>query len=215
MQYVSRTARVVFGLFLCAFGSYMTIQANIGLSPWTAFSMGISLVSGISFGQIVIWSGIIIILIDLLLKEKCGVGTVLDALLVGTFMDAMERLAFIPLQMNFWWGLVLLLIGQVLICFGTYFYMNAGLGAGPRDSLMVALCKYLPKVPVGLVRGALEGTVLLIGWLLGAKVGLGTVISVFGIGSIMEAVFRMVRFDVKSVAQESLVDTWNGLTQRR
>lgn len=87
-----------------------------------------------------------------------------------------------------------------------------GLGCGPRDALMVALGKRFSKAPIGLVRGLLEGSVLLIGWLLGAKVGLGTVIAVFGIGIIIEYTFKLFRFDVKGVQHENLLDTiriWN------
>ena len=73
----------------------------------------------------------------------------------------------------------MLLLGQLSICIGSYFYIGASLGCGPRDALMVALGKRLPKVPIGIVRGVIEGTVLLIGWLLGAKVGIGD--SYFGL----------------------------------
>ena len=69
-------------------------------------------------------------------------------------------------------GLAMLLIGQIIICIGSYFYIGASLGCGPRDALMVALGKRLPSVPIGAIRGLLEGTVLIIGWLLGAKVGM-------------------------------------------
>lgn len=89
----------------------------------------------------------------------------------------------------------------------SYFYIGAGLGCGPRDALMVAMGKKLKKFPIGLVRGILEGTVLLIGWLLGAKVGIGTVIAVFGIGTIMEYTFKILHFDVRNIKHEDFADT--------
>ena len=81
------------------------------------------------------------------------------------------------------------------------------MGCGARDSLMVALCRRAPKVPVGAIRGLLEGTVLIVGWLLGAKVGIGTVISVFGIGFLLQLTFDFLRFDVKSIVHEDIADT--------
>ena len=81
------------------------------------------------------------------------------------------------------------------------------MGAGPRDSLMVALGKKFPAIPIGIIRGSIEGTVLLIGWILGAKVGLGTVVYVFSIGFVLQNTFKLLHFDVKSVIHESVLDT--------
>ena len=97
--------------------------------------------------------------------------------------------------------------GQVVICLGSYFYIGAAMGCGPRDALMVAMGKRFSRLPIGLVRGILEGTVLLLGWLMGAKVGIGTIIAVFGIGTIMEYTFRILKFDVKGVRHENFADT--------
>lgn len=105
----------------------------------------------------------------------------------------------------------MLLLGQVSICIGSYFYIGASMGCGPRDALMVALGKRMPNVPIGITRGLIEGTVLLIGWLLGAKVGIGTVISVFGISFILETTFKLLHFDVTNVDHESVVDTVRAL----
>ena len=86
------------------------------------------------------------------------------------------------------------------------------MGAGPRDSMMVALGRRLNRFPIGAVRGILEGTVLFLGWLMGAKVGIGTVIAVFGISTIMQYTFKILSFDVKGVKHENLVDTINRVT---
>ena len=117
--------------------------------------------------------------------------------------------AFLP-------GVLMLLLGQCVICAGSVFYIGAGLGCGPRDALMVALGKRFNKVPIGVVRALLEGSVLLIGYLLGAKVGVGTVIAVLGIGFILEWTFRLFRFDVKAIRHESIFGTlriWQGKEQ--
>lgn len=103
----------------------------------------------------------------------------------------------------------MLLTGQIIVCLSTYLYISVGLGSGPRDSLMVALGKKFPSIPIGVIRGSIEGTVLFIGWLLGAKVGLGTVVYVFGIGFILQTTFKLLNFDVKSIVHESVFDTIN------
>jgi uncharacterized protein len=206
-NYVKRTIRLIFGLFLYALGSFLSIQANIGLAPWEAFSMGGSNLTHLSYGNIVVISGFVIIAIDFAFKEKIGFGTILNAILIGKFVDLIQFVNIVPMMTNFWLGILILLLGQVAICVGSYFYIGASLGCGPRDALMVALGKRMPKVPIGAIRGLIEGTVLIIGWLLGAKVGIGTVISVFGIGLILQFTFKILRFDVKNIKHESVADT--------
>lgn len=205
--YSVRLVKLVFGLFLFALGSFLTIQANIGLASWEAFSMGLAYLTDQTYGNILIISGFVILVIDVALKEKIGFGTVLNTILIGTFVDLIQAVDLIPRMNNFFSGVLMLLLGQLSICIGSYFYIGASLGCGPRDALMVALGKRLPKVPIGIVRGVIEGTVLLIGWLLGAKVGIGTVISVFGISFILEATFNILHFDVTNIEHESIVDT--------
>lgn len=207
IHYVQRTIRLIVGLFLFALGSFFSIQANIGLAPWEAFSKGVSFQTGISYGNIVVLTGLVIIVADYLLKEKIGFGTFLNALLIGKFVDLIEWSNVVPQMTNFWLGLIMLLAGQVILCLGSYLYIGAALGCGPRDALMVAIGKRLPKVPIGVIRGIIEGTVLIIGWLLGAKVGIGTVISVFGIGFTLQFTFKLLRFDVKNVQHENVADT--------
>lgn len=205
--YSVRLVRLIFGLFLFALGSFLTIQANIGLASWEAFSMGIANLTGQTYGNILIISGVVILGVDVLLKEKVGFGTILNTILIGVFVDMIQAFEIIPQMHGFLSGVVMLLLGQVSICIGSFFYIGASLGCGPRDALMVALGKRLPNVPIGIVRGCIEGAVLLIGWLLGAKVGIGTVISVFGISFILETTFKLLHFDVTNVEHESVVET--------
>jgi uncharacterized membrane protein YczE len=211
--YALRTTRLIFGLFLFGLGSFLTIQANIGLAPWEAFSMGLHYLTGLSYGNVVVLSGLIIVGIDLLYKEKIGFGTFLNALLIGTFVDVIAWFEVIPQMQSFWAGLPMMLLGLFVVCLASYFYIGAGLGCGPRDALMVALCKRMNRAPVGVIRSGMEGTVLLIGWLLGAKVGPGTIISVFGIGFIIQFTFKLLRFDVKGVVHENIIDTSRALAR--
>ncbi|MBC8059081.1 MAG: hypothetical protein H7Y18_00245 [Clostridiaceae bacterium] len=206
---MKRIIRLIFGLFLYALGSFLTIQANIGLAPWEAFSMGGTYLTHISYGNVVVITGFIIIAIDFVFKEKIGFGTIVNAILIGKFVDLIQFVNIIPRMSNFGLGLLMLLLGLLVICIGSYFYIGASLGCGPRDALMVALGKRMPKVPIGAIRALIEGIVLIIGWLLGAKIGIGTIISVFGIGLILQFTFKLLRFDVKNIKHESVADTVN------
>ena len=208
--YIKKTAKLIIGLFFYALGLVLCIHADIGLAPWDAFGIGINKVTGISYGNVSIITGILILIgLVLLFKEKIGFATILNTILIGIFADFIIESKIIPYMSNFFSGLLMLITGQIIICISTYLYISVGLGAGPRDSLMVALGKKFPNVPIGIIRGSIEGTVLLIGWLLGAKVGLGTVIYVFGIGFILQTTFRLLNFDVKSIVHESVFDTVN------
>ncbi|MDF2556544.1 MAG: hypothetical protein K0R71_372 [Bacillales bacterium] len=206
-NYLKRIIKLIVGLFLFSLGLFLNIQANIGLAPWEAFSMGVSNLTRLSFGNIVVITGLLVIVIDFALKEKIGFGTILNAILIGKFIDMIQYINIIPKMSTLGLGILMLLLGQVVICIGSYFYIGSSLGCGPRDALMVALGKRLPKVPIGIVRGLLEGIVLIIGWLLGAKVGIGTAISVLGIGFILQITFKLLHFDVKNIEHESVFDT--------
>lgn len=186
----------------------MYIQANIGLAPWDAFSMGGSYMTGMSFGDFTIVSGLVILVIDVLLKEKIGIGTILNTILIGKFVDLAAYLDLIPVMSSLFSSILLLIIAQFTVCLATYFYIGAGMGCGPRDALMVALAKRAGKIPIGAVRSLIEGAVLIAGWLMGAKIGLGTVIAVLSIGLAMQLTFKLLNFDVKNIEHESVTDTW-------
>ena len=208
-SYFQRLLKLVFSLFLCALGSYMGIQANVGLAPWECFQTGVMYKTGFMYGNIVVSVGLIVIIVDLILKERIGVGTLCNAMFVGKFIDFFNYIDLIPKLDNFALGVCLLFAGQVVLSVGTCFYVKVGLGAGPRDSLMVAIGRRLNKFPIGAVRWLIEITVIFFGYIMGAKVGVGTLISVFGMGTIMEYTFRILKFDIKSVKHENFIDTIN------
>lgn len=205
--FMFRLVRTLFGAFLCALGIALTIQANIGLAPWEAFHSGFSIVTGLSFGTISVLTGAAVIIISLFLKEIIGISTVLNMLLVGPMIDLIRSFKIIPMLNDLGWGVAMLLLGQFINSIGSYFYIGAGLGSGPRDSLMFALAKRFKRFPLGAARGAIEASALLIGWLLGAKVGVGTIITVFGISFILQYTFKMMRFQACDIQHESLFYT--------
>lgn len=213
--YLLRLLRTVFGLSLCGLGCYASVQANVGLAPWDALAMGFVNVTGSTYGNMTVAIGVAILVIDFLLHEKIGLGTIMNTLLVGKFADLYAGVSLLPRMEHLLPGVLMLLCGQLVMCVGMYFYASAGLGCGPRDSLMVGLGRRLPRLPIGLVRGVTEAAALLCGWLLGAKIGVGTVIAVFGISFLMQGVFALFRFDVKAVRHEDLLDTLRILTGKK
>ena len=212
-DYVIDAIELIFGLFLFGAASYVTVQANVGLSPWVAFSVGFANLTGINYGIIHVIISIVIVVLDILLKEKIGWGTLGDALIIGSIMSIFDSMHLMPLITGYWEGIAAMLAAIFITAVGSYFYMDAAFGCGPRDALFVALCRLMPKLPVGAVRILLEGSALFIGWMLGAKVGLGTVIAVFGIGIFIEIVFRVMKFDVTKVHHETLIDTHKNLVR--
>ena len=198
---------MIAGLFVFALGIVMTIQANIGYAPWDVFSVGLSITFGMSIGVASILTGFVLLIITTIAGEKNGIGTFLNIVLIGVFIDLFLFLNFIPVFENLVPGIIMLIAGLFLISIGSCFYIKAGFGAGPRDSLMVVLLRKL-KIHIGIIRSVLELSVTVIGWLLGGMVGIGTVISVFGIGLCIQITFKVLRFDITSVKHESLYDTY-------
>jgi uncharacterized membrane protein YczE len=191
-----------FGLFLYGLGIIVTMRANVGYAPWEVLHSGISQTLGISIGLVNTAVGALIVAIVFILGEKIGLGTIFNMFMIGLFMDLILFLDFIPLFYNFWIGTLVLILGLFIIALGTYFYISSAFGAGPRDSLMVAVTRKT-GLPVGLCRGILEVSVVLIGWFLGGMVGLGTVISAFAIGFCVQITFKLLKFDPTEVKHET------------
>lgn len=202
-----RILRLLTGLLLYSIGIVLTIKADIGYGPWEVFHVGLGKAIGISIGNASIVVGFIIILITLLMKEKLGLGTILNMVLIGWFIDIILRLNFIPVVENRILGILVLLLGLYVISFGSYFYIGSGFGAGPRDGLMVALTRRL-KLPIGVIRGGIELTATIIGWLLGGMAGIGTIISGFAIGFCIQSTFRMLKFKPTEIQHSTLSDMY-------
>ena len=187
------------------------VQANIGLSSWWALDIGLANLTGIDYGTVHNVVALAVLLLDILLKEKIGWGMVADALLIGTFVVIFNQFQAVPLFQTLPEGVACIIAGLLLCGVGLYYYMDAGFGCGPRDALMVALCRRFPQVPVGVIRVFLEGAALLTGWALGAKIGIGTVIATVGIGISIQFVFSMAKFDVTRVHNENIMETCRAL----
>lgn len=210
---IVNSIRAAIGLAMCGTGLYLTIQANIGVTPWDCLYLGIHKTFGFQYGNISVCVSLLVIGIDLLFKERIGVGTLIDALLVGKVVDLWNYLDPIPLQSSLVVGILCMLGGLLLQGFGQYVYMSAGLCCGPRDALLVGLSKRLVKVPLGAVSMLLLGVVLLFGWLLGGPVGIGTLIGTLLIGPILQTVCSWFRFVPEEVAHQDLLQSAQVLTK--
>lgn len=200
-----RIIRASVGLFIAGFGIYLTMQANIGLSPWDALNEGVAAILGIKFGTASVMIGFIVIGVDLLLREKIGYGTVLDAIIVGKSADFFTYLDILPVQTSIIKSIFFLICGLFVLSLSIYLYMSAALCAGPRDMLLVAIGKKFRKIPIGYVNMAVLAIVTAGGLFLGANIGIGTVISVFGLGFTMQIVFRIFKFEPRNVVNEDIL----------
>lgn len=192
------------GLLVFALGVHLTIYAGLGLAPWDCLGVGISHHTPLNYGLAMTGISLAVLLIDLVMGEKIGFGTVIDALLTGNFIELFNQLNPLPENKSLWLGLLCLLLGMGLMALGMAVYMKAGQGCGPRDTLLVALGKRLPRVPIGLVEMLLWAVVLLAGWLLGGPVGIGTVITTFGAGLVMQLIYSAIGFEPRSVKHRSV-----------
>jgi uncharacterized protein len=202
-----RLIKLFLGLFLYALGIVLTMKAHIGYAPWEVFHAGVGKAIGMSIGNVTIVAGLVIGLIAVLMGEKFGIASILNMILVGIFMDVLLSAGIIPEMNNWYLGGLMLFAGMFVIALASYFYINSGYGAGPRDSLMVALTKKT-KLPVGLCRGGIELTAVLVGWLLGGLVGVGTVLSALAIGFCLQITFRLLRFNPAKIKHETLGSTY-------
>jgi len=206
-SYYFRLFRLIFGLSLCAFGITVTINAQIGYAPWVVFHAGIAKLTGLSIGTITIITTLIITIIIVSLGEKIGIGTIFDMILVGIFLDFYLWLSIIPIASNLFLGIIMLFIGLFIMALGVYLYMGAGLGTGPRDSLMLAFTRKT-RLPIGFCRGTIDSLVVIVGWKLGGMVGIGTVLSAFSIGFCFQIIFKILNFDATKVKHETINGTY-------
>lgn len=198
--------QIVVGLFIFSFGVHLTIFANIGLAPWDCLGMGISYHTPLNYGISMTLIALCVLGVDLLLKEKIGFGTIIDALLTGNFVQFFNNVNPFPLNDNLWIGILIMLAGFVFMALGMAVYMKSEQCCGPRDALLVGLGKRMPKVPIGIVEVILWAVVLAIGWLLGGPVGIGTLISTFGAGLMMQLVYMVIHFEPRELKHKGVIE---------
>ena len=199
-------AQIVAGLVVFAFGVHLTIFANIGLAPWDCLGMGIANHTPLNYGLAMTLCAVLILLLDIAMKERIGFGTIIDALLTGNVVQLFNYINPLPENHSMIAGIGIMLLGYVFVAVGMWIYMSAGQCCGPRDALLVALGKRLPAVPIGFVEIILWGVVTLAGRILGGPVGIGTLISTFGAGLVMQAVYSLIRFEPRDIRHKDVVE---------
>ena len=209
--YAKRIFIVTFGLVLAAYGVGLTVTAELGVSPWDVFSQGVALklsqVTGrqIMMGTITQITAALVIFVDIALKEKIGVATIIDTCIFGGVLNIFLKHNMLPHPEAFAARVVFMLLGYIVWGLGVYIYMKPALGAGPKDALFVIFAKR--KIPVSIAKNSIEAVVFVIGWLLGGTIGIGTVVAVFAMGYIIEFWFKLFSFDVTAVKNESIFET--------
>lgn len=213
-HYPRRLLWVVLGMVVSAVGIVMMLQANIGLEPWSVLQQGMAQTFGMTYGTASVIVGAAAIGVAILCGEGFGLGTVLNITLCAVFIDFLLARGWIPLMENLFSGVLMLLGGLELLAIGTWLYMKSALGVGPRDALMVALARKTGR-SVGLCRAVVEIGVIVAGWLLGGQVGIGTVISAVGLGSLFNLNFALLHFKAAELHQENLRETFHNLKSGR
>lgn len=201
---IRNTLMATLGLFFFSFGVYLTIQADIGVAPWDILNLGLSKTFGIKYGTANIAVSLLIVVIDILLREQIGIGMFLDAILVGKFVDLFNWIDIVPYQHEMYISLIVMTIGMFILGFSQVFYMSAALGCGPRDTLLVGLKRRLDKIPIGAISVAILTVATLIGWKLGGPLGIGTLICAFLEGPIMQGCFAIVKFIPTDVKHQNI-----------
>ncbi|WP_104102111.1 YitT family protein [Arthrobacter sp. 08Y14] len=191
---VRRAVQLLAGLFCYGFAIGMMIQAHLGVSPWDVLGQGAARSSGIPFGVVTVLIGALVLLLWIPLRQKPGIGTVLNVLLIGP--SAEVCLALVPAPDQLWARVLLFAGGLVLLAAATGVYLGARLGPGPRDGLMTGMHRRFGW-PVWAARTGIEVAVLSAGWALGGTVGLGTVAFALLVGPLVSR--TMPFFDIRAL----------------
>ncbi|WP_144872783.1 YitT family protein [Microbacterium sp. 1.5R] len=177
-----RLAQLLVGLFLYGVALGLMVRGGIGVAPWDVLALGVSGSTGLGYGLVTVLVSILVLILWIPLRQRVGLGTLLNALLVGPSADL--ALALVPTPPSVWVGAPMFVAGLVLLAFATGLYIAADFGPGPRDGLMTGLVRRTGW-RVWIVRTLIEGSVLLVGFLLGGPVGVGTVLFAFGVGPLV------------------------------
>ncbi|GAA1990567.1 hypothetical protein [Microbacterium pumilum] len=177
-----RVIQLVVGLFIYGAGCALTIEAGLGVDPWTVFAQGLSVRTGIGIGWITNIVGFFVLLLWIPLRQKPGVGTIANILVVGTSIQAV--LWIVPPVSGIASQFAVLVAGILMVAVASGLYIGAHFGPGPRDGLMTGMNARLGW-PIWLCRALVELTVLVVGWMLGGTVGIGTILFAVLIGPLV------------------------------
>lgn len=178
-------------------GMVAMVNAGTGVPPWDVFHLGLSLQLGLTYGRVIQGIGLMMIAVSWLLKVRPRLGTILNMVFIGLFVDLYMATGLIPRPEPPALRLLQLVAGTVIFAYGTAVYILINRGTGPRDSFMVALSR-ITGLKMGLVRTFIEVAVTAGGFLLGGPLGIGTLIFALTVGPLMELFFKVARSQAKA-----------------
>ena len=190
VAFMARTPSLFVGLFFFSAGIVANLQAGLGMMPWGVLNVGLTKLTPFTLGEVSQVVGLAILLLGWLLKFPPGFGTFANMYAIGVFIDWIIASGLMPTPEALPLQLGLLLLSVAFLGVGTLLYIRVGLGAGPRDGLMMGLVKTTGR-PVSMIRGAIEITVLVVGYILGGPVGIGTIISAVTVGYSVQLAFKL------------------------
>ena len=190
-QFLRDFAVIQFGFLLFGLAIVIMVKADLGTSPWVALEVALTRLFPMTLGQAAILVAVVIILLDIALREPLGWGSLANMVSIGLWVDGLQP--WVPAPPPVWWlQAPYLLLGVALMGVATAIYIGVNAGAGPRDSLMLAIAR-LFKVSVRVARTLVEIVVVTVGWLLGGSIGIGTLIFALAIGPAVQLGFRVLR----------------------
>jgi uncharacterized membrane protein YczE len=190
MTFLARMPSLFVGLFFFSAGVVANFHSGLGMMGWGVLNVGLEKMTPFTLGEVSQVVGIAVIILGWFLGFPPGFGTFANMYTIGVFIDWIIAVGLIPIPEALPWQLLLLFLSIAFLGVGSLFYMRVGLGAGPRDGLMMGLVKKTGR-SVSTIRGAIEITVLVIGYLLGGPVGIGTVISAVTVGYAVQLAFKL------------------------
>ena len=193
--YLEKLARCITGLAFFGLGITLFLRANLGLAPWDIFHKGLSEKFDISIGLVIEGVGLLLLLLWIPLRQRPGVGTILNAIEIGLVVNLTQPIIGEPDQLII--RVLMVIAGVIVIGLGSALYIGAGLGSGPRDGLMLGLSKRSiagRQISIRVARTVVEISVMVAGLFLGGSIGIGTLIFMFGIGPLVQLI--LPRFEM-------------------
>ena len=199
--YLEKLARCITGLAFFGFGITLFLRANLGLAPWDIFHKGLSEKFDISIGLVIEGVGLLLLLLWIPLRQRPGVGTILNAIEIGLVVNLTQPIIGEPDQLII--RVMMVIAGVIVIGLGSALYIGAGLGSGPRDGLMLGLSKRSiagRQISIRVARTVVEISVMVAGLFLGGSIGIGTLIFMFGIGPLVQLI--LPRFEMRLASDQ-------------
>lgn len=197
-----RVAQLLIGLFLYGIGIALIVRGTLGVAPWDVLTQGTDRHTHLGFGLVTVLLSAVVLLFWIPIRQKPGIGTVLNALLVGPSADV--GLWLVPAGLDLWLRIILFTAGLLVLAVATGLYIGAHFGPGPRDGLMTGLHRRTGW-KIWIVRTGIELTVLAIGWALGGNVGIGTVLFALLIGPLCQRTIPLFAIKREAIAAPATV----------